>query len=65
MKKAAIYGRVSTTHQNVENQLLELRQTSDRFGWNVVAELIDDGISGAKGVKSRPTMTPSDSDVSL
>jgi DNA invertase Pin-like site-specific DNA recombinase len=53
-KKAAIYARVSTTHQNVDNQLLELRHTAERFGWQVVSELIDDGISGAKGRQNRP-----------
>jgi DNA invertase Pin-like site-specific DNA recombinase len=53
-KKAAMYARVSTSQQNVSNQLLELRQTADRFGWRVVAELIDDGISGAKGRSERP-----------
>jgi DNA invertase Pin-like site-specific DNA recombinase len=53
-KKAAIYARVSTTLQNPSNQLLELRQTAERFGWQVVAELVDDGISGAKGRSDRP-----------
>jgi DNA invertase Pin-like site-specific DNA recombinase len=53
-KKAAIYARVSTTHQNVDNQLIELRQTAERFGWQVVAELVDDGISGTKGRRDRP-----------
>ena len=53
-KRAVIYARVSTTHQNVDNQLLELRQTAKRFGWSVVSELVDDGISGAKGRRDRP-----------
>ncbi len=53
-KRAVIYARVSTTQQNVDNQLLELRQTAKRFGWSVVSELIDDGISGAKGRSDRP-----------
>jgi DNA invertase Pin-like site-specific DNA recombinase len=52
-KKAVIYARVSTSHQNVENQLLELRDAAKRFGWTIVYELIDDGISGAKGRKDR------------
>ena len=54
MKKAVIYARVSTNHQNASNQLMELRQTADRFGWRVVAELVDDGISGTKGRDQRP-----------
>jgi DNA invertase Pin-like site-specific DNA recombinase len=53
-KKAVIYARVSTSQQNVSNQLLELRQTADRFGWVVSNELVDDGISGAKGRSGRP-----------
>ena len=54
MKKAAIYARVSTGHQTVDNQLLELRQAAERFGWQIVAELTDEGISGAKGRSDRP-----------
>jgi DNA invertase Pin-like site-specific DNA recombinase len=53
-KTAAIYARVSTSQQNVSNQLLELRQTAERFGWRVVAELVDAGISGAKSRSDRP-----------
>ena len=53
-KKAVIYARVSTTTQNADNQLLELRETARRSGWTVVAELVDDGISGAKGRIGRP-----------
>ena len=53
-KKAVIYARVSTATQNADNQLLELRETARRSGWTVVAELVDDGISGAKGRSDRP-----------
>jgi DNA invertase Pin-like site-specific DNA recombinase len=53
--KSAIYARVSTTNQTVENQLLELREAAKRMGWEVVAELTDDGISGAKGRSERPS----------
>ena len=53
-KRAAIYARVSTTHQNVDNQLLELRETAKRFGWIITHEIVDDGISGAKGRDRRP-----------
>lgn len=52
--KAVIYARVSTSGQTAENQLLELRHAADRMGWTVVTELVDDGISGAKGRESRP-----------
>jgi len=45
--KAAIYARVSTTDQHVENQLAELRQYGECRGWTVV-EYVDKGVSGAK-----------------
>ena len=53
-KKAAIYGRVSTDKQTVENQIRELRQIAERRGWQVVEEYHDAGISGAKGRDGRP-----------
>ena len=36
IKRAALYVRVSTDHQSVENQIRELRQVAERRGWNVV-----------------------------
>ncbi len=53
-RTAAIYARVSTDGQTTENQLLELRQVALRMGWDVVAEYVDHGISGAKGRDKRP-----------
>lgn len=53
-KRAVIYTRVSTQHQNTENQLIALRQTAASMGWIVVKELTDNGISGAKGRDGRP-----------
>jgi DNA invertase Pin-like site-specific DNA recombinase len=53
-KRAAIYVRVSTDKQTVENQLRELRQIADRRGWQVVEEYHDAGVSGAKGRDLRP-----------
>ena len=53
-KRAAIYVRVSTDKQTVENQLRELRQIAERRGWEIVEEYHDAGISGAKGRKDRP-----------
>src|SRR5262245_1283699 len=53
-KLAAIYVRVSTDKQTVENQLRELRQIAERRGWQVVEEYQDAGISGAKGRDQRP-----------
>jgi DNA invertase Pin-like site-specific DNA recombinase len=45
--RAAIYARVSTTDQHVENQLAELRSYAERRGWTEV-EYVDRGVSGAK-----------------
>jgi DNA invertase Pin-like site-specific DNA recombinase len=52
--RVAIYSRVSTSKQTVENQLRELREVAKRNGWTVAHELSDEGISGAKGRKERP-----------
>src|SRR5246127_1253457 len=53
-KRAAIYVRVSTDKQTVENQVRELRRIAERRGWQVVEQYSDAGISGAKGRDSRP-----------
>jgi DNA invertase Pin-like site-specific DNA recombinase len=52
--RAAIYGRVSTDGQTVDNQLRELRMVAERNGWQIVQEFADKGISGAKGREQRP-----------
>ena len=53
-KRAAIYVRISTDKQTVENQIRELRQIAERRGWEVVEEYRDAGTSGAKGRENRP-----------
>jgi DNA invertase Pin-like site-specific DNA recombinase len=53
-KRAAIYLRVSTDQQTVENQRRELRQIAERRGWEIAEEYHDAGISGSKGRDSRP-----------
>ncbi len=53
-RRVAIYARVSTQQQTVENQFRELREVAHRQGWQIVAELSDSGISGAKGRDQRP-----------
>jgi DNA invertase Pin-like site-specific DNA recombinase len=53
-KRAALYVRVSTDGQTVENQIRELRQVAQRRGWQVVDVYNDAGISGAKGRNGRP-----------
>ena len=53
-KRIAIYLRVSTTEQTVENQRRELQAVAKRHGWNIVAVFKDEGISGTKGRDKRP-----------
>jgi DNA invertase Pin-like site-specific DNA recombinase len=53
-KRVAIYLRVSTTGQTVENQRRELTAAAERHGWEIVSEYADEGISGAKGRERRP-----------
>jgi DNA invertase Pin-like site-specific DNA recombinase len=53
-KRAALYVRVSTDSQTVENQIRELRQVASQRGWDEVEVYNDAGISGAKGRNGRP-----------
>ena len=53
-KRAALYVRVSTDHQSVENQIRELKEVAERRGWTVVEVYRDAGISGSKGRDKRP-----------
>jgi DNA invertase Pin-like site-specific DNA recombinase len=53
-KRAALYVRVSTDHQTVENQVAELRAVAERRGWEVLETYRDAGISGATGRDKRP-----------
>jgi len=50
----AIYVRVSTDQQTVENQVLALQEVAQRSGWEIVQVFSDEGISGAKGRDRRP-----------
>lgn len=52
--RAAIYARVSTTDQNCDLQLRELREYVSRRGWESAGEFVDTGISGTKA--SRPAL---------
>ena len=52
-KRAAIYIRVSTDGQTVDNQRLELDQAAERAGWQIVGVYDDDGVSGAKSREHR------------
>jgi DNA invertase Pin-like site-specific DNA recombinase len=53
-KRAAIYVRVSTDRQTVENQTAALAKVAKARGWQIVATFNDAGISGSKGRKDRP-----------
>ncbi len=54
LRRVAIYARVSTDGQTVENQLRELRKAARRHRWMVAATHTDEGKSGAKGRTGRP-----------
>ena len=45
---------VSTDHQTIKNQQLELEAVAERHGWEIGAVFKDQGISGAKGRNERP-----------
>lgn len=51
--RCAIYSRVSTDYQTVENQISVLREVAHNRGFTVVSEYSDEGISGAKGRDAR------------
>ncbi len=53
-KRVALYLRVSTDSQTVENQRRELLIIGERLGWEIVEVFSDEGISGAKGRDKRP-----------
>ena len=53
MNRAVIYSRVSTNEQTIDNQLKVLREVAERKGLEVVNEISDEGISGAKGRDAR------------
>ncbi len=52
--RAAIYLRVSTGEQTVENQRRDLEAAAAQRGWTIIASYADEGISGAKGRDKRP-----------
>ena len=47
MKRAALYVRVSTDRQTVENQTAQLTRIAKGRGWQIVQTFTDAGISGA------------------
>src|SRR5215210_3222232 len=53
-KRAALYLRVSTDGQSVENQRSDLAKLAELRAWEVVATYQDAGVSGSKGRDKRP-----------
>ncbi len=56
MKRIALYARVSTDKQTCENQLQELRTIAERMNYTIIAEFIDNSISGMKTRQNRPAL---------
>jgi DNA invertase Pin-like site-specific DNA recombinase len=54
MKRAALYGRVSTNTQNPQMQIAELREYCEKRTWEVAGEFVDTGVSGSK--ERRPAL---------
>ena len=52
--RVALYLRVSTDDQTIENQRLALAEVAEHRGWRIVATYVDEGISGAKSRDQRP-----------
>jgi DNA invertase Pin-like site-specific DNA recombinase len=50
----ALYARVSTSDQDSELQLVELRRYATARGWTVAEEFVDHGVSGS--LASRPAL---------
>jgi DNA invertase Pin-like site-specific DNA recombinase len=55
-KRVALYVRVSTDGQTVDNQRRELEAVVERHGWQIVETFEDSGVSGAKTRAERPAM---------
>ena len=55
-RKVAIYTRVSTLDQTVENQLIELRDHCSKMGWEITQEYGDKGLSGTLSRDKRPAL---------
>ena len=54
MSNVALYARVSTSEQNTDSQLLDLRRYTQERGWHIFKEFVDNGVSGTKD--SRPAL---------
>ena len=56
VRKVAIYCRVSTLDQTVDNQLIKLRDHCSKMGWEITKEYSDEGLSGTLSRDKRPAL---------
>ena len=56
VRTVAIYTRVSTLDQTIDNQLIELRDHCSKMGWEIVKEYADEGLSGTLSREKRPAL---------
>ena len=56
VRKVAIYTRVSTLDQTIDNQLIELRDYCSKMGWEITQEYADEGLSGTLSREKRPAL---------
>lgn len=54
IRRAALYVRVSTDRQTIQNQVDALAAIAERRGWEIVETYSDAGVSGVKARKDRP-----------
>jgi DNA invertase Pin-like site-specific DNA recombinase len=60
--KVAIYVRVSTPEQTVENQRQALREYCDRRGWQIARDYSDEGVCGAESDRPELNRLMADAD---
>jgi DNA invertase Pin-like site-specific DNA recombinase len=56
VRKVAIYTRVSTLDQTIDNQLFELRDYCSKMGWEITQEYADEGLSGTLSREKLPAL---------
>ena len=56
VRKVAIYCRVSTLDQTVDNQLIELRDHCSKIRWEITKEYSDEVLSGTLSRDKRPAL---------
>ena len=56
VRKVAIYCRVSTLDQTVDNQLIELRDHCSKMGWEITKEYSDEDLSEKLYRDKRPAL---------